>query len=293
MGAGVLVGYWPTFLFSHLAVHANMVQFGGEIVNTRSSGYHTSTQMGSGHFAAEGFRRASYFRNLQLVDWDNSLIPLSSNLRLLADHPSCYTIQGGVSGTGIKLMLRPTRGTDKSANAGRNPWLDLLIFTLLHGGMHAFPAACERCSRRTITKQQWQVIITLHPAFLPVRFTFTPSWVLLPQPRSGSPCAPMSAAARLESSSLALVSAFSNSFVADFLPAKADKASMQGHIGRVQVSSSPNIQPELWSYSASPLMICGFAMDSIWSIILPMEVFPRALIALETAGLPRRSRLRG
>ncbi|THU58569.1 hypothetical protein C4D60_Mb03t15740 [Musa balbisiana] len=98
MGAGVLVGYWPTFLFSHLAVHANMVQFGGEIVNTRSSGYHTSTQMGSGHFAAEGFRRASYFRNLQLVDWDNSLIPLSSNLRLLADHPNCYTIQGGVNG---------------------------------------------------------------------------------------------------------------------------------------------------------------------------------------------------
>ncbi|XP_042395319.1 uncharacterized protein LOC121985761 [Zingiber officinale] len=95
-GPGLLVGYWPTFLFSHLAEHANMVQFGGEIVNTQSSGFHTSTQMGSGHFAEEGFRRAAYFRNLQLVDWDNSLIPLA-NLRLLADHPNCYSIQGGVN----------------------------------------------------------------------------------------------------------------------------------------------------------------------------------------------------
>ncbi|CAL9203127.1 unnamed protein product [Musa hybrid cultivar] len=97
LGSGLLVGYWPSFLFSHLAEHANMVQFGGEIVNTQTSGFHTSTQMGSGHFAGEGFRKASYFRNLQLVDWDNSLIPLSNNLRLLADHPNCYSIQGGVN----------------------------------------------------------------------------------------------------------------------------------------------------------------------------------------------------
>ncbi|RRT40222.1 hypothetical protein B296_00041718, partial [Ensete ventricosum] len=96
LGSGLLVGYWPSFLFSHLAEHAKMVQFGGEIVNTQASGFHTSTQMGSGHFAGEGFRKASYFRNLQLVDWDNSLIPLA-NLRLLADHPNCYSIQGGVN----------------------------------------------------------------------------------------------------------------------------------------------------------------------------------------------------
>ncbi|XP_010940141.2 protein neprosin [Elaeis guineensis] len=95
-GSGLLVGYWPSFLFSHLARHANMVQFGGEIVNSQPSGFHTSTQMGSGHFAGEGFGRAAYFRNLQLVDWDNSLIPLP-NLRLLADHPNCYDIRGGIN----------------------------------------------------------------------------------------------------------------------------------------------------------------------------------------------------
>lgn len=73
-----------------------MVQFGGEIVNTRPRGSHTSTQMGSGHFSGEGFGKASYFRNLQIVDWDNTLIP-ASNLKILADHPNCYDIRGGTN----------------------------------------------------------------------------------------------------------------------------------------------------------------------------------------------------
>ncbi|XP_057421053.1 uncharacterized protein LOC130715070 [Lotus japonicus] len=95
-GSGILVGYWPSFLFTHLGDHASMVQFGGEIVNSMSSGSHTSTQMGSGHFAEEGFAKASYFRNLQVVDFDNNLVPLS-NLKVLADHPNCYDIQGGLN----------------------------------------------------------------------------------------------------------------------------------------------------------------------------------------------------
>nr|XP_016451034.1 PREDICTED: uncharacterized protein LOC107775772 [Nicotiana tabacum] len=96
-GSGVLVGYWPSFLFTHLRGSASMIQFGGEIVNSKGgNGFHTSTQMGSGHFAGEGFGKASYFRNLQVVDWDNSLIPLS-NLKVLADHPNCYDIQGGIN----------------------------------------------------------------------------------------------------------------------------------------------------------------------------------------------------
>ncbi|PIA29241.1 hypothetical protein AQUCO_06100033v1, partial [Aquilegia coerulea] len=93
-GPGLLVGYWPSFIFSQLRNHANMVQFGGEIVNTRPSGFHTATQMGSGHFAGEGFGKASYFRNLQVVDWDNNLLP-TSNIRLTADHSNCYDIRGG------------------------------------------------------------------------------------------------------------------------------------------------------------------------------------------------------
>ncbi|GFY91401.1 carboxyl-terminal proteinase, putative [Actinidia rufa] len=95
-GSGVLVGYWPSFLFSHLRNHASMIQFGGEIVNTRPYNSHTTTQMGSGHFSGGGFGKASYFRNLQVVDWDNSLIPLS-NFHVLADHRNCYDIRGGIN----------------------------------------------------------------------------------------------------------------------------------------------------------------------------------------------------
>jgi hypothetical protein len=94
MGTGLVIGYWPSYLFTHLARHANMVQFGGEVVNVRSPSSHTATQMGSGHFPSEGFHRAAYFRNLQVVDWDNNLIPAAS-LKLLADHPECYAIKGG------------------------------------------------------------------------------------------------------------------------------------------------------------------------------------------------------
>ncbi|KVH88931.1 uncharacterized protein LOC112501465 [Cynara cardunculus var. scolymus] len=93
-GSGILVGYWPASLFTHLRDHASMVQFGGEIVNSRASGSHTMTQMGSGHFSGLGFGKASYFRNMQVVDWDNNLIPLS-NFKVLADHPNCYDIRGG------------------------------------------------------------------------------------------------------------------------------------------------------------------------------------------------------
>ncbi|PUZ58257.1 hypothetical protein GQ55_5G494400 [Panicum hallii var. hallii] len=94
LGSGPLVGYWPSFLFTHLGAHANMVQFGGEVVNSRPSGSHTPTQMGSGHFPREGFNRAAYFRNVQVVDGDNSLVPAAA-LRLVADHPGCYDIRGG------------------------------------------------------------------------------------------------------------------------------------------------------------------------------------------------------
>nr|XP_043607592.1 uncharacterized protein LOC122579476 [Erigeron canadensis] len=95
-GSGVLVGYWPAALFTHLQDHASMVQFGGEVVNSQASGSHTATQMGSGHFSSEGFGKASYIRNMQVVDWDNSLIPLS-NMKVLADNPNCYDIRGGIN----------------------------------------------------------------------------------------------------------------------------------------------------------------------------------------------------
>ncbi|XP_012834527.1 PREDICTED: uncharacterized protein LOC105955358, partial [Erythranthe guttata] len=67
-GDNTLVGYWPRELFTHLADRATMVEWGGEIVNSRANDEHTSTQMGSGNFAKDGLGKASYFRNLEIVD---------------------------------------------------------------------------------------------------------------------------------------------------------------------------------------------------------------------------------
>ncbi|XP_073223084.1 protein neprosin-like isoform X2 [Cicer arietinum] len=95
-GDNTLVGYWPAELFTHLADHATMVEWGGEVVNSRSNGQHTSTQMGSGHFSEEGFGKASYFRNLQIVDIDNSLSSVQS-ISTLAENTNCYNIQSSYS----------------------------------------------------------------------------------------------------------------------------------------------------------------------------------------------------
>ncbi|CAI8603248.1 unnamed protein product [Vicia faba] len=95
-GDNTLVGYWPAELFTHLAGHATMVEWGGEVVNSRSNGRHTSTQMGSGHFAGDGFGRASYFRNLEIVDIDNTLSSVQS-ISTLAENTNCYDIQSAYS----------------------------------------------------------------------------------------------------------------------------------------------------------------------------------------------------
>ena len=86
-----LVGYWPFELFNHLADHESMVEWEGEVVNSNPGGKHTSTQMGSGHFSEEGFGKASYFWNIELVDVDNSLRPIDA-MSTLAKHTNYYNI---------------------------------------------------------------------------------------------------------------------------------------------------------------------------------------------------------
>lgn len=88
-----IVGYWPAELFSHLSNYAaNMVEWGGEVVNSRPDSHHTGTQMGSGRFAEGGFGAASFFHSLQVVDAHNNLQPIS-NLQTLAENPNCYDIK--------------------------------------------------------------------------------------------------------------------------------------------------------------------------------------------------------
>ncbi|KAL9302753.1 putative neprosin [Arabidopsis thaliana] len=93
-----VIGYWPGSLFNSLGREATRVEWGGEIINWKSGGRHTTTDMGSGHFADEGFKKASYFRNLKIVDGTNTLRE-PQGLYFFADKHNCYNVKTGNGGT--------------------------------------------------------------------------------------------------------------------------------------------------------------------------------------------------
>ncbi|XP_019418999.1 PREDICTED: uncharacterized protein LOC109329701 [Lupinus angustifolius] len=93
IGSGILIGYWPSSLFTGLKSHADMMQFGGEIENFSQQG-HTTTKMGSGHFPEEGFKKAAYFKNLNFVNSLNQLFTIPvSKLQKYVNRPNCYDIR--------------------------------------------------------------------------------------------------------------------------------------------------------------------------------------------------------
>ncbi|XP_054811229.1 uncharacterized protein LOC129312592 isoform X1 [Prosopis cineraria] len=85
------VGYWPGSLFSRMSTGASNVQWGGEIVNLRSNGQHTTTDMGSGYFPQEGYGKASFFKELSIVDANNNLVS-PKNFGLIVTNRNCYDI---------------------------------------------------------------------------------------------------------------------------------------------------------------------------------------------------------
>ncbi|GLU02656.1 hypothetical protein SLE2022_198990 [Rubroshorea leprosula] len=92
-----VLGYWPGFLFPYLSDSASMIEWGGEIVNFVSDGQHTSTQMGSGHFPQEGYGRASYFKNIQIVDGSNKL-QIPKAIATFTEQAKCYDVKTGKAG---------------------------------------------------------------------------------------------------------------------------------------------------------------------------------------------------
>lgn len=92
LGNETVVGYWPANLFTHLADRATMVEWGGEVTNSRINDKHTTTDMGSGHFAEEEFGHASFFRNLEIIDLDNNQKSVES-VEMIADNTYCYSIK--------------------------------------------------------------------------------------------------------------------------------------------------------------------------------------------------------
>ncbi|RCV38376.1 hypothetical protein SETIT_8G137200v2 [Setaria italica] len=89
-----ILGYWPSTIFSYLQISASYVMWGGEVYSPYAG--QTSTDMGSGHFPGEGYSKASYIRNIQVVDSFNKLN--SPNVVGLGNkQPNCYNVQSGTN----------------------------------------------------------------------------------------------------------------------------------------------------------------------------------------------------
>nr|XP_029121183.1 uncharacterized protein LOC105046495 [Elaeis guineensis] len=86
------IGYWPSSLFRDLSDSASLIEWGGEVVNLKLNGGHTSTKMGSGHFPGEGFGKASYFKNIQIVDQSNHLQAFQGIDNIIT-RPTCYDLR--------------------------------------------------------------------------------------------------------------------------------------------------------------------------------------------------------
>ncbi|GAB4850439.1 hypothetical protein Ancab_029743 [Ancistrocladus abbreviatus] len=89
------IGYWPLYLFCGKRLGttgADRISWGGEIFDSSgSNGFHTLTQIGSGHFAEEGFLRACYVRNLLYVDsFQKAYAPKQYQLVASAPASRCY-----------------------------------------------------------------------------------------------------------------------------------------------------------------------------------------------------------
>ncbi|EOA32597.1 hypothetical protein CARUB_v10015890mg, partial [Capsella rubella] len=63
----------------------------GEIVDMKEGSKHRLTQMGSGHFAENGWKKASYFNNVEIID-QNDITKAPINPYTSATNANCYNI---------------------------------------------------------------------------------------------------------------------------------------------------------------------------------------------------------
>ena len=88
------LGYWPSSLFHDLSDSASLIEWGGQVANRQvGGGQYPSTMMGSGHVPEQGFGKASYFKNIQIVDQFNDLRAPPQGTKTITTNPSCYHVR--------------------------------------------------------------------------------------------------------------------------------------------------------------------------------------------------------
>ncbi|KAF3786541.1 hypothetical protein EJ110_NYTH20778 [Nymphaea thermarum] len=86
-----MIGYWPKSRYRNS--FANKIIWGGEIVNKRTRGRHTSTQMGNGRFSSEQIGRVAYVRNMGLYDLDLDRYDAPEEIDVQVTEPDCYDLR--------------------------------------------------------------------------------------------------------------------------------------------------------------------------------------------------------
>ena len=71
------IGYWPSTLLTYLKDKGDSTYWGGYVQGPTASS--DSPQMGSGHFASEGYKKAAFMKNIQIVDENNRLVTPNNN----------------------------------------------------------------------------------------------------------------------------------------------------------------------------------------------------------------------
>ncbi|KAM0924427.1 hypothetical protein ACQ4PT_004851 [Festuca glaucescens] len=95
------VGYWPSSLFNYIKDNGDTVFWGGHVSGPTAS--IDSPQIGSGHFASEGYGKAAFIKNIQLVDKNNKLFNPNNNKAVPGSSSSSkFTVNGyGVDKYGL------------------------------------------------------------------------------------------------------------------------------------------------------------------------------------------------
>ncbi|TVU28401.1 hypothetical protein EJB05_19918, partial [Eragrostis curvula] len=102
------IGYYPANLFAGLAKKGDGIAFGGESRARRSL---PTPPMGNGFLPSEN---AASIANIQFVDKDGQIIPISLDLPVMAQSPKCYYVTpivgakffyGGPAGVGYNLVI--------------------------------------------------------------------------------------------------------------------------------------------------------------------------------------------
>lgn len=105
MFSDIYVGYWPKAIFTSMAEGANFISWGGEVYSMISD---LSPQMGSAHFPEEGYGKAAFVKQIQVIpniDLSGYGDPDEHSLKLYRDAPHCYDVEKGVDKQGHYIFF--------------------------------------------------------------------------------------------------------------------------------------------------------------------------------------------